>query len=251
MGTSQIIKPTNKLDTSNWKFVTSNLKPAVPKKVAQFIASLDCKGLVEKVDDSVTHIIVSTGEELQAQRTLKYLQGVASGVLIVSHLWVEACLVDMDNLGRAEMWEVTDGELIGANGPWRARKRREEGREPLLAGFQVIIFDYLEAPDISSVEDLLARVGARAVPVEDIEDSFSFSFSYSEFPRLVLVDSTAKIGATMVGKVLKKYRLAMVDKDWLLDSIGGYSIKPILNYTVSTLQKIDLERVGYRGALLG
>merc|ERR1719431_468495 len=242
---SQIIKPTNKVDTSNCKFHTSNLIPAVRKKVPEFIASLNCKGLVGKVDDSVTHIIVSTGEELEAQRTLKYLQGVASGVMIVSHLWVEACLVDRDNLGRAEKWEVTDEELMGANGPWRARKSREEGQEPLLAGFQVLIDGDLEGLDTSSVEDLLARVGARAVP-----DKNSFSFT-SEVTRLVLVDSTANIGVKIVGKLLKNYRLAMVDKDWLLDSIGGHSIKPILNYTVSTIQKLDLERVGYSGALLG
>ena len=81
--TSQIIKPTSKVDTSNWKFVTSNLIPAVRKLVPEFIASLDCKGLVGKVDDTVTHIIVSTGEELEAQRTLKYLQGVESGVMLM------------------------------------------------------------------------------------------------------------------------------------------------------------------------
>merc|ERR1719219_937353 len=104
---------------------------------------------------------------------------------------------------------------MGANGPWRARKRREEGREPLLAGFQVLIFDHLEGPDTSCVEDLLARVGARAVPVKD---SFPFLLSYSEFPRLVLVDSTANYGANMVRDLLNNYRLAMVDKYWLLDS---------------------------------
>ena len=73
------------------------------------------------MDDTITHIIVSTGEELEAQRTLKYLQGVASGVMIVSHLWVEACLVDRNNLGKADKWEVTDEELMGANRPWWTR----------------------------------------------------------------------------------------------------------------------------------
>ena len=160
-------------------------------------------------------------------------------------MWVEACLVDRNNLGKADKWEVTDEELMGANGPLRARKRREEGREPLLAGFQILIDGDLEGLDTASVEDLLARVGARAVP-----DRNSFSFT-AEVTRLVLVDSTANIGAKMVGKLLKNYRLAMVDKDWLLDSIGGHCIKPILNYTVNTVQKGDLERVGYRGALLG
>jgi len=245
--TSQIIKPTCKVvsvDTSNWKFVTSNLISAVRKVVPQFIASLQCKGLVGKVDDTVTHIIVSTGEELEAQRTLKYLQGVASGVMIVSHLWVEACMVDRSNLGKAENWEVTDEELMGANGPWRARKRREEGREPLLSGFQFLVDGELDGLDKSSVEDLLTRAGARSVP-----DKNAFSYT-SEVTRLVLVDSTAAIGAKLVGKLLKTYRLAMVDKDWLLDTIGGHCVRSILGYTLATVQKEDLERVGYSGALV-
>ena len=81
------------------------------------------------MDDMATHIIVSTGEELEPQRALKYLQGVASGAMIVSHMWVEACLVDWNNLGKADKWEVNDEELMGANGRWRARKRREVGQK--------------------------------------------------------------------------------------------------------------------------
>jgi len=245
--TSQVIKPTSKVvtvDTSNWKFVTSNLIPAVRKVVPQFIASLQCKGIGGKVDDSVTHIIVSTGEELEAQRTLKYLQGVASGVMIVSHLWVEACMLDRNNVSRAEMWEVTDEELMGANGPWRARKRREEGREPILSGYQVLIEGQLDGLDKSSVEDLLDRAGARAVP-----DKNAFSYT-AEVTRLVLVDSTAVVGAKLVGKMLRTYKLAMVDKDWLLDTIGGHCVRPILNYTLDTVQREDLKRVGYTGALV-
>ena len=85
---------------------------------------MDCKGLVGKVDATVTYIIVSTKEELEEQRTLKSLQGVASGVMMVPYLWVEACLVNRNNMGKADKWEVTDKELMGANVPWRERKRR-------------------------------------------------------------------------------------------------------------------------------
>ena len=245
--TSQVIKSTSRLvtvDTYNWKFVTSNLLPAARKMVPQFLASLDCKGVVGKVDDTVTHIIVSTGEGLEAQRTLKYLQGVASGVMVVSHLWVEACMLDRSNVARADKWEVTDEELGGANGPWRARKRKEEGREPLLTGFEVLIEGELDGLDKSSVEELLGRAGARAVP-----DKNAFSFT-SGVTRLVLVDSTAVIGAKVVAKLLRSYKLAMVDKDWLLDTLGGHCVRPILHYTLDTVQREELIRAGYTGALV-
>lgn len=245
--TSQVIKSISRsvtVDTSNWKFVTSNLVQSARKLVPQFISSLGCKGLVGKVDDTVTHIIVSTGEELEAQRTLKYLQGVASGVMVVSHLWVEASIRDQSNVARAEKWEVTDEELGGANGPWRARKRKEEGRGALLAGFEVLIEGELDGLDRSSVEDLLDRSGARAVP-----DKNAFSFT-SGVTRLVLVDSTANIGAKVVGKLIRSYMLATVDKDWLLDTLGGHCVRPILHYTLNTVQREELVRAGYTGSLI-
>ena len=91
-----------------------------------------------------------------------------------------------------------------------SKEEERSGTKTLLAGFQI-----LKALDTASVEDLLARVGARAVP-----DKNSFSFTL-EVTRLVFVNSTANIGAEMVGKFMKNYKLAMVDKDWLLGSIGG------------------------------
>lgn len=232
------------VDTSNWKFVTSNLIPSARKKVPEFIASLKCKGIVGKVDETVTHLIVSTGAELEAQRTLKYLQGVASGIMVVSHLWAEACQEDRKNIGLIENWEVTDEELGGANGPWRARKRKEEGGALLLAGYEILIDGQLDGLEKGSVEDLLSRAGARAVP-----DRNAFSFT-SGVTRLVLVDSTAGIGAKMVGRLLRSYKLAMVDKDWLLDTIGGHCVRPILPYTLESIRKEDLIRAGYIGPLI-
>ena len=117
---SQVIRPSSKVvpvDTSNWKFVTSNLIPSERKTVPEFISSLNCKGLVGKMDDSVTHVIVTTEESFEAKRTLKYLKGVACGLMIVSHLWSEACLMDKSNIARAEQWEVPDEELEGENVP--------------------------------------------------------------------------------------------------------------------------------------
>ena len=47
--------------------------------------------------------------------------------------------------------EVADEELMGANGPWRARKRREEGQETLQTGFQILIDGDLKALDTAIV----------------------------------------------------------------------------------------------------
>ena len=104
----------------------------------KFIEILNCKGLVRNLDDSVTHMIVTSNRKLQTYRTQNYLHAVASGVLIVSHLWVEACMKDRSNINKVEDWEVSDEELE-EHGPYRARKRKELGKDPVLTGFEVVV----------------------------------------------------------------------------------------------------------------
>ena len=166
--------------------------------------------------------------------------------MIVSHLWVEACLKDKRNIGKAEKWEVTDEELGGANGPWLARKRREEGRERLLTGFEVMIDGNLEGLDNTNMEDLLSRAGARVVP-----DKNAFSYGSPSVTKLVMVDSTAKAGLKVVQKWLRIFKLATVDKDWLIDTISGNVVRPIMQYTLSSIQREQLQRAGYKDAVIG
>ena len=231
-------------DTSNWTFVLSNLSVSNKKIATEFINNLNCKGISNKVDSNVTHLIVSTGENLEAQRTLKFLQAVSSGVMIVSFRWIEACIKDESQLGKAENWEALDEELEGANGPFRSRKSREEGNKPLLAGFEVLIEGQLEGLDKSNINDLLSRVGARSVPTLNL---FSCTAGVT---RLIIVNSTATYGAKNVTKMLRSYRVAVVDKDWMLDSVSSHSVRSLLPYTVETIQQSDLVRAGYKGHLV-
>ena len=46
--------------------------------------------------------------------------------------------------------------------------------------------------------------------------------------------------------MLRSEKLAMVDKDWL----GGHCVRPILHYTLDTVQREELIRAGYTGALV-
>ena len=232
------------VDASKWKFVVSGLSASNKKIAQQFIDDLDCQGISNSVDSSVTHVVVKTGEDLEAQRTLKFLQAVSSGIMIVSFLWVEACLKNKDNLSKADKWEVLDEELGGANGPFRARKGREEGRKPLLAGFEVLINGPLDGLDKPTIEDLLSRVGARTVPRVNM---FSCAPGIT---RLVLVNSATNYGVKEVTKMLRSYRLAVVDKDWLLDTVSSHSVRPLLPYTINTVvNQVELMRAGYSGVL--
>ena len=231
-------------ETQHWRFVFSNLSEDQRAQCDQLIGSLDCLGVSEKVDESVTHLVITTGEDLLAARTLKYLQAVASGVLIVSVGWVEAALLDRSQLARPEDWEVTDREL-GSDGPRRSRKRREEGRPPLLSGYEVMVEgDLAHLPNLA-VNDLLARVGARRVLAVN-----SFSFT-RDITRLIIVNSAHSYGTEASRRRLRRERLAVVDKDWLLDSISSHSVRQLRDYTADGITEQDLTRAGYSSPLVG
>ena len=231
------------VDTSQWKIVLSGLNARETNLSKKFFSYLACQGISNCVDSSVTHVVVKTGENLEAQRTLKFLQAVSSGVRIVSFLWVEACLKDKENLDNADKWEALDEELNGANGPFRARKGREEGKKPLLAGLEVLIDGPIEGLNKPNIEDLLFRAGARTVPRVNM---FSCTPGIT---RLVLVNNVNEYGQKEVAKMLRSFRLAVVDKDWLLDTVSSHSRRPVQQYTLDIVNKVDLMRAGYSGML--
>ena len=236
-------KEKDMVDTRQWKFVFSGLSSSNKKIAQQFVDDLGCQGISNSVDSSVTHVVVKTGENLEAQRTLKFLQAVSSGIRIVSFLWVEACLKNKDNLNKADNWEALDEELHGANGPFRARKGREEGKKPLLAGLEVLIDGPIEGLNKPNIEDLLFRAGARTVPRVNM---FSCTPGIT---RLVLVNNVSEYGQKEVTRMLRSFRLAVVDKDWLLDTVSSHSRRPVQQYTLDIVKRVDLMRAGYSGML--
>ena len=179
----------------------------------------------------MTHVLVGTGEDLLARRTLKYLRAVASGLLVVSELWVEVCRREPACLGRATEWEVRDKELEGAEGPRLAREARQRGEgRRLMAGMEVLVREELEGLDRPAVVDLLTRAGARTVNAIT-----SFNFSSGGGPKVELVDSVAWMEEREedVVQQLRSNKVVMVKKDWLLDTICCYQIKPVSGLTNS------------------
>ena len=63
-----------------------------------------------QVDGTVTHLIVGTDQDLFVpRRTPIYLQALVSrSVIVVSHLWIEACTADIFNFGKSEDFLARD-----------------------------------------------------------------------------------------------------------------------------------------------
>jgi hypothetical protein len=48
-----------------------------------------------------------------------------------------------------------------------------------------------------------------------------------------------------VSERLEKLRLVVVEKEWLLDCLGGWELRPLLPYMVEGIQPDQLLRAGY------
>ena len=114
---------------------------------------------------------------------------------------------------------------------------------PLLSGYEVMVEGELVHLPSLSLNDLLARVGARRVLSVN-----SFSFT-RDITRIIIVESAHSYGAEASRRRLRRERLAVVDKDWLLDSISCHCVRPLRYYTAGISDK-ELARVGYSSPLV-
>ncbi len=204
------------------------------------------------MDAAVTHVIVGHGEDtMRAERTLKYLQAVAAGKLVVGFRWIEECLAT----GRLHLdpkdYEVLD--VTGVEGPKRARQRRELGRPPLLDRFELCLvgggFDgFIKAENLRA---LLTASGASVVR----------SVTHMTFARggvcLAVADKDAT-AASAAGKKRAEYfkmflssDVAVVDKDWVLESLATYMIQPVMPFLQHNASAQEMVKAGYDESLLG
>ena len=86
----------------------------------------------------------------------------------------------------------------------------------------MLISEELDGLSAAAAEDLLLRAGARCVPDEN-------AFSPHITP-VIIADSAASMDAKVVNRRLRMYKMATVEKDWLLDSLGDWAARPLLPY---------------------
>ncbi|CAL4142129.1 unnamed protein product, partial [Meganyctiphanes norvegica] len=140
-------------------FICTGLTSAELTVVNKFIVSLAPPGTsVKKVWSSeVTHVIVKPDEDGQAQRTLKYLYGVAASRWIVSFKWIQDCL-SRNNILNEDDYEVVD--TTGQEGPSSSRK----SIKPLFNKAEFYLVPPFNDISIQQLTELLELCGAHVVP---------------------------------------------------------------------------------------
>ncbi|KAA0052505.1 protein BREAST CANCER SUSCEPTIBILITY 1-like protein [Cucumis melo var. makuwa] len=91
--------------------------------------------VLQKWDDSVTHIIASTDENGACKRTLKILMGILKGKWILGIEWIKACIQAMEQI-KEERFEITLDVHGSRDGPQLGRLRVLNNQPKLFAGFK-------------------------------------------------------------------------------------------------------------------
>ena len=228
----------------------SGIREDQVRKLEAFRKSADCT-LKKAMDPSVTHLVVNHDSELLAERTLKFLQAVALGKFVVGIAWVTKCLEDGVVYDPAT-FEVRDQD--GDPGPERGRtaKMRAHGKLKrtalLFSRFQFYLHGDFQAIHRNHMKKLLEDCGGVVVRSES-----AMSFSSGITP-LIIVDKEEIKNEDECLMLFCKTDVAVVDKDWMIDCIGRYTVTPIYSTVHTHLQHEasveKLKEVGYGNEII-
>ncbi|KAK7079813.1 Breast cancer 1, early onset [Halocaridina rubra] len=182
--------------TGAFRIVCSGLISNQMNSVDKFIKKLAPVGssLQKNWSTGITHVIVKPDENMLAQRTLKYLYGVASGVWIISFQWVSESLATNKMLPESE-FEMLD--TTGIAGPQRARM----GFKPVFENCEFFLSPPFQEVSLDQLKDLVELSGARLV---NSPGEFTLN---KNFIKLIIADTTSDHDADSKYPFYSKVRL--------------------------------------------
>ncbi|NXW45670.1 BRCA1 protein, partial [Nyctiprogne leucopyga] len=182
--------------------------------VVQKFARKTQSTLSHHITEGTTHVIMKTDEELVCERTLKYFLGIAGRKWVVSYQWViqsfkEGRILDEEN------FEVRGDVINGRNhqGPKRARQSLTEKTVYLISS--------------EHLEWMVELCGASVVKQLHL-------FTHrTNSTAVVVVQPDAWMENTDYRAIQQKNNVAMVTREWVLDSVACYECQEFSAYLVS------------------
>ncbi|XP_063598857.1 breast cancer type 1 susceptibility protein homolog [Penaeus indicus] len=200
--------------------VCTGLNSSELSKVQDLVDKLAPPGtkLMKSWVDGITHVVVKTDDDRMAQRTLKYLYGVANGCWVVMLEWILDS-VTSKQLQNEEEYEVLD--CTGVPGPHRARTTIT----PLFHGCEFYLIPPFMDVTLEQLKEMLEQCGARVV------DSLQ-KFSQSKQSLKLIVLQTD--GDHDTENIWKKHKKVCVAHDWIIECIGMYARICISPYIIGS-----------------
>ncbi|CAM9833940.1 unnamed protein product [Bubo scandiacus] len=204
--------------------VASGLNQSEHLVVRKFVRKTQST-LSNHITEGTTHVIMKTDKELVCERTLKYFLGIAGRKWVVSYQWViqsfkEGRILDEEN------FEVRGDVINGRNhqGPKRARQSLTE---KIFKDFEICCYGPFTDMTTEHLEWMVELCGASVVKQLHL-------FTHpTNSTAVVVVQPDAWMEDTDYRAIQQKDNVAMVTREWVLDSVACYECQELEAYLVS------------------
>ncbi|KAM6368906.1 breast cancer type 1 susceptibility protein [Pluvialis apricaria] len=193
--------------------------------VVQKFARKTHSTLSNHITEETTHVVMKTDKELVCERTLKYFLGIAGRKWVVSYQWViqsfkEGRILDEEN------FEVRGDVINGRNhqGPKRARQSLTE---KIFKDFEICCYGPFTDMTTEHLEWMVELCGASVV-----KQLHLFTHT-TKSTAVVVVQPDARMENTDYRAIQQKNNVAMVTREWVLDSVARYECQDFNAYLVS------------------
>ncbi|NXE40920.1 BRCA1 protein, partial [Ptilorrhoa leucosticta] len=181
--------------------------------------------LSNHITEGTTHVIMKTDEELVCERTLKYFLGIAGRKWVVSYQWIiqsskEGRILDEEN------FEVRGDVINGRNhqGPKRARQALTE---KIFKDFEICCYGPFTDMTTEHLEWMVELCGACVVKQPDL-------FTHpANSTAVVVVQPDAWKENVDYRAIHQQNNVAVVTREWVLDSVACYECQQFSAYLVS------------------
>lgn len=183
--------------------------------------------IAKDYSDNVTHLIAACNVKKHCPRTLKFLQGILCGCWIVDFCWIQKCIENQSKVSEEEFEVIGAGNQVESYGPKKARLNAEKQYPPLFNGCQFYILGNFPAP-LPSNEQFCALVKLGGGKLLSREPRLDLSNSELTVPyHAELENSLSKCTYFIISSnptISITDRICRLPADWLLDSIGAFSL---------------------------
>ncbi|NXO42746.1 BRCA1 protein, partial [Locustella ochotensis] len=181
--------------------------------------------LSNHITEGTSHVIMKTDEELVCERTLKYFLGIAGGKWVVSYQWVIQSFKEGRILDE-ESFEVRGDVINGRNhqGPKRARQALTE---KIFKDFEICCCGPFTDMTTEHLEWMVELCGASVVKQPDL-------FTHAANSTAVVVVQPDAWKENMDSRAIQQQsNVAVVTREWVLDSVACYECQELGAYLVS------------------
>nr|CAB3226138.1 breast cancer type 1 susceptibility protein homolog [Phallusia mammillata] len=203
--------------------MTSGIKGKAAMIVRKFAKR--CRGSFHEtfVLGKVTHVIVKT-DQLRCDRTLKFIQGIASKIWVVSYLWVVHSLKRKKILPEEEFEVIGDNidtdDVASLHAPRRSRLSTPD--YCLLKDYAVCCIPPFSLFTTEQLKEVLQLLGAKVLTKPN-----DFSVCDRKMKRILTLDANAYTQSLPnYPGIAETYSAEAVSCDWVFECVASFRIQP-------------------------